>query len=71
MRTVFRDHQPAIQQLQERAGAAFVRFIEKRVKSTYSDRVMPLEGGYAGLFSLVSDKKRFSRVDFFLAIVGI
>jgi len=42
------------------AGNAFVDFISSKVGSTYSDRVVKIEDGFAGMFSLVNGK-RFQR----------
>ncbi|MCK6440016.1 MAG: phosphoribosylformylglycinamidine cyclo-ligase [Planctomycetes bacterium] len=39
------------------AGNRFVDFVFKHVKGTYSDRVVELEDGYAGLFTLEKGKR--------------
>ena len=43
------------------AGNSFVKFVFKKLKSTYSKRVVELEGGYAGLFSIANDPKKYKR----------
>lgn len=43
------------------ANAEFVEYLFPRIKKTYSDRVQSPVGGFAALFNLVNDQRRFAR----------